>query len=222
MRKPIVKLKPNVSQKGSIVRLFKVVLAIAVLFVNLLIAQPSWADPNYKENPDYIEVTKAIQELKKNAEGNVSADAQRQIDELEFQKAAIESGTDWGQCRNETGGNLAIYGTGNEESKKSGNSNKLYFLANGQTTPEQWDCQGVYLPSESKVVGLDKSSAVAIKILDGTQLLVKKNPETSELELNLPNAKVIKPGDKKWFIPDVSQAFVDTRIPDTFSGGDNG
>ncbi|MUG95886.1 hypothetical protein F7734_27460 [Scytonema sp. UIC 10036] len=203
-------------------KLFKIVLAVAVLFVNLLVAQPSWADPSYKENPDYIEVTKTIKELRNNAEGNIPANVQRQIDELEFQKAAIESGTAWGQCRNETGANLAIYGTGSEESEESGSANQLYFLGNGQTTPDQWDCQGIYLPSDVKVASLDKSSAVAIKIMDGTQLLVKKNPDTSELELNLPNPKVVKPGDKDWFIPNVSQAFVETRIPNTFTGGDNG
>ncbi|NJM73807.1 MAG: hypothetical protein HC862_28910 [Scytonema sp. RU_4_4] len=204
-------------------RLLKVAIAIAIVFVNLLIAQPSWADrPKFSKNPDYIEVTKTIKELKKSAEGTIPADVQRQIDELEFQKAAIESGIAWGQCRNETGGNLAIYGNPGEESEESENSNQLYFLANGQTTPNQWDCQGVYLPSDVKVAGLDKTGAVAVKIMDGTQLLVKKNSDTSELELNLPNAKVVKPGEKDWFIPNVSQAFVDSRIPNTLTSGDNG
>ncbi|MBW4628064.1 MAG: hypothetical protein KME49_21770 [Brasilonema octagenarum HA4186-MV1] len=200
-------------------KLLKIALAIAVLFVNLTLAQPSWADrPKFSKNPDYIEVTKTIQELKKSAEGTIPADVQRQIDELEFQKAAIESGTAWGQCRNESGGNLAIYGTGSEE---SGNSNQLYFLANKQTTPDQWDCQGVYLPADVKVTGLDKTGAVAVKIMDGTQLLVKKNPDTSELELNLPNAKIVKPGETDWFIPNVSQAFLDSRIPNTLTAAEN-
>ncbi|MFQ4143565.1 hypothetical protein [Chlorogloeopsis sp. ULAP02] len=202
-------------------KLLKVALVVAVLFVNLLVAQPSWADPSYKKNPDYIEVTKTIKELKKNTEGTISADLQRQIDELEFQKAAIESGIAWGQCRNETGSNLAIYGNAGEESEES-ESNQLYFLANGQTTPDQWDCQGVYLPGDVKIAGLDKTGAVAIKIMDGTQLLVKKNPDTSKLEFNLPNAKFVKPGEKDWFIPNVSQAFVDSRIPNTLTSGDNG
>lgn len=47
-------------------RLLKVAIAIAIVFVNLLIAQPSWADrPKFSKNPDYIEVTKTIKELKK-------------------------------------------------------------------------------------------------------------------------------------------------------------
>lgn len=203
-------------------KLLKIALVVAVMLVNLVVAQPSWADSNYRKNPDYIEVTKTLKTLQKNAEGTIPEDVQRQIGELQFQKAAIESGVTWGQCRNETGGTLAIYGPGGEESEESGNNSQFYFLANDQTTPDQWDCQGVYLPSDVKVAGLNKTGAAAVKIMDGTQLLVKKNPDTSEWELNLPSAKVVNPDEMDWFIPNVSQAFVDSRIPSTFSGGDNG
>ena len=140
---------------------------VAVMLVNLSLMQPSLADPNYRKNPDYIEVTKTLKNLQENAQGTVSEDVQRQIGELEFQKAAIESGVVWGQCHNETGGNLGIYGTGSEESEESG------------------------------------------------------NPETLDLELNLPEAKVVKTGEKGWFIPNVSQAFVNSRIPSTFSSEEN-
>ncbi|OKH54211.1 hypothetical protein NIES2101_07505 [Calothrix sp. HK-06] len=203
-------------------KLLRVALVVAVMLVNLVIAQPTLADPSYRDNPDYIAVTKTLKDLKENAEGAIPASVQQRIDELEFQKAAIKSGVVWGQCRNESGGNLGIYGTGSEESEESGNKNQIYFLANGQTTPDQWDCQGVYLPNDVKVASLDKTSAAAVKIMDGTQILVKKNSETSELELNVPDAKIVKPGEKGWYIPNVSQAFVDSRIPNTFSGGDNG
>lgn len=150
-----------------------VFVLVAIVLMNLSIVQPSLADPNYRKNPDYIEVTKTLKNLQENAEGAVPEDVQRQIGELEFQKAAIESGVVWGQCHNETGGNLGIYGTGSKESEESGNKNQLYFLANGQTTPDQWDCQGVYLPSDVNVAALDKTGAVAVKIMDGTQISVK-------------------------------------------------
>ena len=213
---------PNQSmQRKKNMKLLKIVFVIVVLFVNLLIAQPSWADSNYRKNPDYIEITKILNKLQKNAEDTKSEDVQRKIGELQFQKAAIKSGIAWGQCRNETGGNLAIYGNGSEESDDS-NSNQIYFLAHGQTTPDQWDCQGVYIPNGVKVAGLDKTGAAAIKIMDGTQLIVKKNPENSELILNLPRAKVVNSSETDWSIPNISQAFVDSRIPSTFSQGDNG
>lgn len=203
-------------------KLLKITLVITVMLVNLCLAQPSWADkPKFSKNPDYIEVTKTLNSLQQNAQGTIPEDAQRQIDELQLQKAAIESGVTWGQCRNETGGTLAIYGTSSEEAEESDHNSQLYFLADGETTPEQWDCQGVYLPNDVKIAELDKTGAVAVKITDGTQLLVKKNPETSEWELNLSSAKVINPGEIDWFIPNVSQAFIDSRIPSTFTSGDD-
>ncbi|MBD2499486.1 hypothetical protein [Anabaena azotica] len=202
-------------------KLLKIALVVLVMLVNLVIAPPSWADPNYQENPDYIEVTKTLKNLLSNAQGTIPEDVQRQISELKFQKDAIKSGLNWGQCRNETGGNLAIYGTGSEESEESEKS-LIQFLADGQTTPEQWDCQGVYFPGDVKVSGLEKTGAVAIKVMDGTQLLVKKDPDSSELKLNLPSVTIVNPEESNWLIPNISQAFVDSRIPNQFSGGDNG
>jgi hypothetical protein len=196
----------------------KIALAVLIMLLSLVIAEPSLADPNYKENPDYIQVTKTLKNLQKEIQSDVPENIQRQISELKFQKAAIKSGMNWGQCRNKTGRNLAIYGNDSEESSNT----EIYFLADGQTTPEEWDCQGVYLPSDVQVSGLDKTGAVAIKIIDGTRLVVKKNPETSEFELNLPSFKVVNSDKSDWLIPNVSQAFIDSRIPNQFTGGDNG
>lgn len=199
-------------------RYLKIALVVVVMLFNLAIAQPSWADPNYQDNPDYIQVTKTLKSLQTKSQDKIPEDVQRQIGELQFQKAAIKSGINWGQCRNETGRNIAIYGSDSEESGRD----QIYFLANDQTTPEQWDCQGIYLPSDVQVSGLDKTGAVAIRIMDGTQLVVKKNPETSEFQLNLPSLRVVNPDESDWLIPNVSQAFIDSRIPNQFSGGDNG
>lgn len=107
------------------------------------------------------------------------------------------------------------------EDSKSSYDNQLYFLGNGQTTPDEWDCQGIYLPSDFKVAGLDNTGATAVKITDGTQLVVKKNSETSEWEFNIPSAKVVNSDKMNWFIPNVSQAFVDSRIPSTLTSGEN-
>lgn len=198
-------------------KFLKIALVVAVMLVNWIFAQPCWADkPKYTKNPDYIEVTKAIDNLHKKAEGKVSEDVKRQIEELQFQKAAIEAGIAWGQCRNETGETIAIYGP-LPKKFKSEYDNQLYFLANGQSTPDEWDCQGVYIPNDVEVAGLDKTGAVAIKVMDGTQLLVKKNPDTSVWELNVPSVKVVNPDKMNWFIPHVSQAFIDSRIPSKFA-----
>jgi hypothetical protein len=199
---------------------FQVVIVALVLLLNLVIAKPSWADrekPPYFENSDYIEVTQTLTNLltTKNAppEGTNPEDIQKQISDLQFQKYTLETGINWGQCRNETGKTLGVYG---EKKKKSGTSydNALYFLPTGQTTEDKWDCDGIYVPSDVKISGLDTAGVPAvIKIVDGTQLVAKTNPETGEVELNIPPAKVFKAGEVNWFIPDVAQAAIDTRVP---------
>ncbi len=59
------------------------------------------------------------------------------------------------------------------------------------------------------------TGGVALKIVDGTQLVVTTNPETAAVEFNVPTAKVFKPGEVNWFIPNVSQAYINTQVPNT-------
>lgn len=204
----------------------KIFLVALVIFVNLLIAKPSFADPpKFTTNPDYIEVTQSLDKLLKvkNSselpEGVTQEDIQKSIADLEFQKYALESGINWGQCRNETGKTLAIYGA---KPKKSTSTfdNAIYFLADGETTNDEWDCDGIYLPGGIKVAGLSNNgktqelaNPVAVKILNGTQLVVKANPDTGAVELNVPPAKIFSAGDANWFIPNISPDAIAARIP---------
>lgn len=204
----------------------KIVLIALVIFVNLLVAKPSFADPpKFTKNPDYIEVTQALDELLKvkNSpelpEGVTQEDIQKSIADLEFQKYALESGINWGQCRNETGKTLAIYGA-KPKKLTSTFDNIIYFLADGETTNDEWDCNGVYLPGGIKVAGLNDNgqtqelaNPVAVKILDGTKLVVKTNPDTGTVELNVPASEIFNPGDANWFIPNISPDAIAARIP---------
>lgn len=210
-------------------KLWKSIAVVLILLASLMFAQPSLAnsdEPAYTKNPDYIEVTQRLNSLLMAQSGQTSAEGytpeglQNKIAELQLQKYTLETGAHWGQCRNETGKTLAVYGP---HPKKSGSSydKDLYFLANGQTTADEWDCEGVYLPSDvtasylSTASGLPKNLAggVAFKIVDGTELVVKTNPDTGAVELNVPPAKVFKAGEANWFIPNVSQAVIDSRLP---------
>ncbi|MBD1848032.1 hypothetical protein H6F89_32640 [Cyanobacteria bacterium FACHB-63] len=119
----------------------------------------------------------------------------------------------WGQCRNETGGTLAIYGAAPRESKAA--SDSLYFLADGQTTPDGWDCNGVYLPSGINATGIDSTNPSVFKIVDGTRLIAKLNTDTGEIGFNVPSVKDAKAG--KTTVPNISQAFIDSRIPSTLT-----
>ncbi len=210
-------------------RLLKIVLVVLVMVANLVWVPASLAGsdkPKYTSNPDYIEVTETLNTLldaQKSTESNQNytpEELQKKIAQLEFQKYTLETGKSWGQCRNDTGKTLAVYG---QKPKKAASDyeNALYFLGAGQTTKHKWDCDGIYLPSDVKATDLsvvDKvaqalTGGVAVKIVDGTQFVATANPDTAAVEFNVPTAKVFKPGDANWFVPDVTQAYIDTQLP---------
>lgn len=215
-------------------KLFKSLLIVLLVLVNLAFAQPTLADkPKFLKNPDYIEVTKNLNELKQvketqsQIEGYNPEEIQRKIDELEFQKYALETGTTWGKCINETGKTLAVYGPipdfdddDDDDDDDYLYSNALYFLANGESTKDKWDCEGVYLPNDAKTTVFNADGTreaangpIAIKIADGSQLVVTTNSNTGAVEFNIPPTKVIKAGQEKWFIPNVAQAAINNRVP---------
>jgi hypothetical protein len=205
---------------------FKLLLVALVIMVNLLFAQPSFADPpKYTKDPHYIEVTQTLNKLleaKKSpelAEGTAPEKIDKQIAELKFEKYAIETGNNWSQCRNETGKTLAVYGP-NRKKSASSYDNTIYFLADSQATEAKWNCEGIYLPSGVTVTGLtpdgqakELTSAVALKMVDGTQLIAKTNPDTGAIQLSAVPANIFKAGDVNWFIPDVSPEFIAARVP---------
>lgn len=208
----------------------KFLLVSLILIANLLLAQPSWADkPSFLKNPDYIEVTQALNSLKMAQETQAQTEnynpeqIQNKIDELEFQKYALEMGINWGQCQNATGKTLAIYGPkpkfdDDDYEEDYPYANGLYFLADGQTTKKKWDCQGVYLPTDAQTTissnGQNEELAgpAAIKVADGTQLIVTTNADTGAIEFSIPPTQTLKAGAANWFIPNVSQAVIDTRV----------
>ena len=206
-------------------KLFKIALVALVLLVNLVIAKPSLAEadmPRLTNNPDYLEVTQAINDLNqaKSApdQSMTPEEIQQKLGDLRLEKYILETAEHLGQCRNETGKTLAVYA---HKPKKSNltEANTLYFLGNGQITDDDWDCDGVYLPSGVKVAGLSQvdtqelQAPVALKIVDGTQFIVKTNPNTGAVEFNVSPAKTFKTGEASWAIPNLSQAEIDSQVP---------
>lgn len=204
-------------------KIIKSLLVVLILLFNFVFAQPSLADrPNFKKNPDYKEVTSTIQQL--SATPEQTPEIAQKIADLEFLKYTIESGAVGGQCTNNTGKILAVYGrdpdADDDDDYKSAYDNELYFLADGQTTDPEWDCDGFYLPSDSKAIASgingqpqDVTGPTAVKILDGTQLVVKTNPDNGKLEFDAPLSKVVGVGEINWYIPKVAQATLDSRVP---------
>jgi hypothetical protein len=217
-------------------KLFNYLLLVLIIVLNFMFAEPSLADPpKITKSPDYVEVTKSLNILQEQLEAAKSGEAisetlsaedlQKKIDELSFQKYALEKGINWGQCRNETDKTIAVYGP-KPKKAKTPYDNTLYFLGAGQATPANWDCQGIYLPNDTKLTSFNTDpnqqleGAVAIKIFKGTQLIAKTNSETGALELNISPSKFLKAGDINWYIPNVSERNIAFRVPDVPLGGE--
>ncbi|MBV8883203.1 MAG: hypothetical protein JO235_04280 [Chroococcidiopsidaceae cyanobacterium CP_BM_RX_35] len=204
--------------------LCKIVLVVLVLMVNLVVVQPSWADRlNLTKSADYTEVTQAIDSLLQtkntpNQSKFTPEELQQELGELKLQKYILETAKDWAQCRNETGKTLGVYA---HKPKQAALGNTLYFLGNGRTTDDDWDCDGVYLPIGTKVASLtvtnpqdqELTEPLAIKVVDGTQLVAKTNPERGAIVLNVIPAKVFKAGEGNWSIPNLSPADIDAKVP---------
>src|ERR1022692_3180359 len=56
----------------------------------------------------------------------------------------------WGQCTNNTAELLIVYGQ-KHPCEHSIFDNSPYILAPGTTTPDHWDCDGFFLPSDRKL-----------------------------------------------------------------------
>ncbi|MBW4684515.1 MAG: hypothetical protein KME40_05310 [Komarekiella atlantica HA4396-MV6] len=191
---------------------FKITVVCLFLLVNLMIAQPSWAGKKYADDPDYIEITKALDTaLQEKQTQGATPEILQKVSNLQFQKYIIETGENVGICRNETEKTLLVYG---QKPKKSRSTydNELYLLPSGAETDDEWDCQGVYIPGQVATEGQEGTPATAFKIVHGTRLVATSNPQTGETEFNLPPANIFKSGEANWFIPDNLQAALDAGI----------
>lgn len=201
-------------------KLFKSILVSLVLLINLLSTQPAFADaPKLDKNADYQQITAALsgllqaRETQQLPEGIASEqELQQKIGELQYQKYVVESGKGVTECFNNTSRTIAVYGPTGKKST-SGFDNILYLLPSGEATDDDWSCEGVFLPSDLKVAGLDLESASAAKFLSGTRLTISENPETGALEFNLPPVQVFKTGEVNWDIPEVTEADLNRQLP---------
>jgi hypothetical protein len=198
-------------------KFLKFAIVVLVILVNLAIAPSSWAGKDFTKGADYAEVTQAINQLltAKNTPdqlGYTPEGLQQRLSELQFQQNTMLTATKRAQCRNETGQTLAVYAN---EPKKSPTS--LYFLGSGKITDDDWDCDGVYLPSGTQVSinpnqpGQTIVEPLAVKIVDGTQLTTRTNPTTGAIEFNIVPANVFQAGENGWTVPTLSQADINAR-----------
>ncbi|MBW4528746.1 MAG: hypothetical protein KME18_26885 [Phormidium tanganyikae FI6-MK23] len=197
---------------------FKVVLVTLVMLINFAIAPVVLADPpKLTTTPEYTEVTTAIADLLKaksdpEASDLSPVDIEQKLGALNLQKYILETASNWSQCRNETGHTIAVYA---HKAKKTPVPSTLYYLATGQTTDDDWNCDAVYLPAGAKLAGQPElTEPIALQFVSGTQLVAKTNP-TGEIEFNLPPAKtIIASADSSLPIPtNLTLASVEATTP---------
>jgi hypothetical protein len=200
-------------------KFLKIALVAIVLLVNVIIAPPSWAGQDHTKGTDYAEVTQAINQLLQvkadpDQAGYTPEQFQQQLAKLQTQKYVMETTTKRAQCHNETTGTLAVYAN-----KPKKLPTQLYYLAAGQETDDDWDCDGYYLPAGTQVAFGPNAEAqaltkpLAVKFVDGTQSIVRMNPATGAIELNVPPASTFKAGETNWTIPSLSQADINAQTP---------
>lgn len=199
-------------------KFLRIALVAIVLLVNLAIAPSAWAGKDFTKGADYAEVTQAINQLIQvkdapNQAGYTPEAYQQRLSQLQQQKYVMETATKRAQCHNQTPGTLGVFAN---KPKKS--PTQLYFLAAGNETDDDWDCDGFYLPAGTQVVLGSNTEAqtltepIAVQFVDGTQSTARTNP-AGAVELNVLPAKVFKAGETAWAIPNLSQADVNAQTP---------
>lgn len=196
----------------------KLVLIAIAFLINVAVARPALANRlPLDQNPDYITINETLstltqaQDTQTPLEGLSLQDVQARIDGLRYQKYIMETGTDT-ICRNDTTQTIAVYGAKPKNSTATFDQ-VIYLLPAGEETDDDFTCTGVYLPKDATVTGLTLESAAAVKILDGTQLVLTEDPNTGAIAFNLPPASILKAGDANWEIPDLAQADLTTQFP---------
>jgi hypothetical protein len=149
------------------VKLLKTILVCLVLLISWVTMSPALADPpKLDRNADYQTITQTLTDLLQARdtdqlpEGIQSTEQLEQaITGLQYQKYVVESGKGVSECRNNTGRAIAVYGPTTKK-LTSQFDNTLYLLPSGGETDDDWNCEGVFLPSDLKVAGLANGSPV--------------------------------------------------------------
>jgi hypothetical protein len=196
---------------------FKVILIALVMLVQMAISPAVLADPpKLTTTPEYTEVTTAIADLLKAKNSSDTSDLspveiEQKLGVLNLQKYILENASSWSQCRNETGKTIAVYA---HKAKKTPLPSTLFYLATGEVTDDDWNCDGIYLPTGAKLAGqAELAEPSVLQFVSGTQLVAKTNA-AGEIELNLPPAKTLTATSQTALpIPNLTLASIESTTP---------
>ncbi len=200
---------------------FHGILALLILVLHLVIAPVARADAGkFLNSPDYTTVVQNIASLVDGTanSGQSPETIAQKLGNLQLQKYILETAEDQARCTNQTGHTIGVYTRSKKAPVSQGNT--LYFLADQETTDDDWDCDGIFLPAGANVAlnppnlqASELTESTALRVVDGTRLVATANPTTGAIELNVPPAQVLTAADQLWQIPNLSQTEIDATVP---------
>jgi hypothetical protein len=88
------------------------------------------------------------------------------------------------RCINRTDEDLAVYGDAPAGSKME---TALYRLPRDRATPDDWDCDGLFVPNDrvaNQAIGADIPGPVAVKYMDFVNFTIRKSENKYDLPIN--------------------------------------
>lgn len=123
----------------------------------------------------------------------------------------ILSGRGWGQCINATNEYLIVYGSKHERERSIFDTSP-YVLPPGNTTPDRWDCEGFFVPSDRKLRQWRKArnGPLAVKFWNFRRFRVEL-AAAGAYRCPWDNG-VFQPSQINWAIPNLSYPEILSRI----------
>lgn len=119
----------------------------------------------------------------------------------------------WGQCTNQTGEYLVVYGP-KHHSDRSIFDTSPFVLPPGMTTPDRWDCDGFLLPSDRSLQRgrRRRRGPLAIKFWNFRRFRVEKI--APDIYRSSWHNGIFEPSQINWAIPNFSYQNIVGRLPD--------
>jgi len=123
----------------------------------------------------------------------------------------ILRGRGWGQCTNATDDYLIVYGP-KHPSERSIFDTSPYMLPPGRTTPDEWDCDGYYVPSDRFLErwGKRRNGPLAVKFWNFRRFRVER--QSDDTYRCSWNNGVFQPSQINWAIPNLRYVEILARL----------
>jgi hypothetical protein len=121
----------------------------------------------------------------------------------------------WGQCTNLTDEWLIVYGPKHVDERSIFDTSP-YVLPPGRTTPDGWDCDGFFVPSDRSLRSFraSRNGPLAVKFWNFRRFCVWTAGRATTYRCPWANG-IFEPSQINWAIPNLSYSEVASRIPST-------